>query len=321
MSQNTMSNTSAIATLSSEATMERRVSLGSEFKRAINSLDHEHHSPVLGCGESRFPVNASFDHDSETDREQVLSKAIRHADRIAFRCGSRSILEFRVVNGCTAFTAIRYTLRANQFQADQDHLSFRDGSVVSYHDASTLWAELESLVQSGLGYLSNNEVGYHRNRFSRCSETEYCIVHPDLPVTVRTDDLRGRDLNAQDGWEARELGEDSEDSGASDVLEDDIDIVVSWLRYWESKVVANLESQAAEILAANRELMKGHDSDETEENPAPRKRGRPRLSDEEKARRAAARMQENLNVPPVKLRGVALAWPNEASLSLKGFRG
>ena len=290
-------------------------------RRSVNSLDHECYSPVLGCGSSRFPVNGSFDHDSETDREQVIARAIRSADRIVFRCGCRSVIEFRVVNDCTAFTAIRYTLRADQFHADPDYLSFRDGSVVSYHDASTLWEELESLVQSGLAYLSNHEVGYHRNRFSLASEHEFAIVHPDLPVTVRVDDLRGRDINARDGWEARELGEDPEDNGASDVLEDDLDIVCSWLRYWESKVVANLEDRAAEILQANRELMKGQDDDEEAENPAPRKRGRPRLSDEEKARRAAVRMQENLNVPPVKLRGVALAWPNEASLSLKGFRG
>lgn len=305
----------------SEAPMVKRVGISREFRSSINSLDHERHSPVLGVSNGLFPVVASFDHDSETDRERVIAKAIRHSDRIVFRCGSRSVLEFRVVNGTTGFTAIRYTLVDNEFEADEDHLSFRDGSVTAYGDAETLWDELQSLAQSGLGYLSNNEVGYHRSRYSEGQEFEHDYSNCGLPLRVRTDDLKNRDLTASDGWMARELGEDPEDNGASDVLEDDIDVVCSWLRYWESKVAEKLDSQAAEILAANRELMKGQDSDEPEENPAPRKRGRPRLSDEEKARRAAARMLENLNIPPVKLRGVALAWPNEASLSLKGFRG
>jgi len=304
----------------SEAPMVKRVGISREFRSSINSLDHERHSPVLGVSNGLFPVVASFDHDSETDRERVIAKAIRHSDRIVFRCGSRSVLEFRVVNGTTGFTAIRYTLVDNEFEADEDHLSFRDGSVTAYGDAETLWDELQSLAQSGLGYLSNNEVGYHRSRYSEGQEFEHDYSNCGLPLRVRTDDLKNRDLTASDGWMARELGEDPEDNGASDVLEDDIDVVCSWLRYWESKVAEKLDSQAAEILAANRELMKGQDSDEPEENPAPRKRGRPCLTEEEKARRAALRMLENI-AAPAKLNGVALAWPDQGSLSLKGFRG
>jgi len=296
------------------------VSLGADYRSNINALDHERHSPVLGC-EGRFPISASFDHDSETDREQVIAKAIRNSDRIAFRCGSRSVLEFRVVNGCTGFTAIRYTLKANQFQADEDYLSFRDGSVTSYGEAGTLWTELETLALSGLACLSNHEVGYHRNRFSSASIHEIVSGNPELPLTVRTDDLKERDLNAIDGYQARELDEDPEDNGASDVLEDDIDIVCSWLRYWDAKVQANLETQADELANANKHLFQGADSDEEETPAVPRKRGRPCLTEAEKAQRAAARMLENLSVPPVKLRGVTLAWPAEGALSLKGFRG
>jgi hypothetical protein len=300
------------------AMIKSRIGISREFRGSVNSLDHERHSPVLGC-DGRFPVVASFDQDSETDREQVIAKAIRNADRIAFRCGSRSVLEFKVVNGCTGFTAIRYTLKANQFQADEDHLSFRDGSVTSYGEAAPLWRELETLALSGLGYLSNNEVGYHRSRFSEGQEFEHDYSNCGLPLRVRTDDLKSRDLTAIDGWQARELGEDTEDNGASDLLEDDIDVVCSWLRYWEAKVEANVEDQRAELAAANKALFAGADSDEDEEN-APRKRGRPRLSDKKQAR-AEARMLENLSVPPVKLRGMALAWPDQGSLSLKGFRG
>lgn len=303
-------------------TSRKLVSLGSDYRSNINALDHERHSPVLGC-EGRFPISASFDHDSETDREQVIARGIRASDRIAFRCGSRSVLEFRVVNGCTAFTAIKYSL-ANDGKVYAEEGYYRDGSATTYGNAKELWKLLEELALSGLGFLSNHEVGYNRGRFSIEKQWDYLSGNYELPLNIRTDGYKERDFAALDGYEARELGEDPDDLGGNDVLEDDLDVVCSWIRYWEAKVSVNLETQASELEAANKQLFKSADADETaepEESPAPRKRGRPRLSDAEKQARAAARMHEEVNIPPVKLRGVTLAWPAEGALSLKGFRG
>lgn len=329
-------------------------------ERAINASDisclnletHNAQGVLLLSKSGRITHILSGD---EIEDSKSILRAIRASNRIVYQCGLNALMEFRVVDGGLGFVAVRWIQRGHSTVADEAFSYEKGGSCLVFEDADSLWRILEDNCVSGLAHLSNLEAGYNRNGFSTVrhegstvrflsekdmSRTQiqkwdfqvdsigdfyYDDSHDEADKPIYTERGSHNETYAEDiadeAARMRRNGIDIHDNGGRTELDDDIAIICAWLREKERSAEIAIESQRAEIEAANKTLFAGKDADEVDAPEIKRGRGRPRMTEQQKSERAIQRMLEKGNeCSAKKLRGIAPQWPSEGAMQLRGIR-
>ena len=325
----------------------------------ISSLNLEtHNAPGVLLLSKSGRISHVLTGDDIEDSKSIL-RAIRASNRLVYQCGLNALMEFRVVDGGLGFVAVRWIQDGGITVADAAFSYEQDGSCHVFEDIEPLWKILEDNCVSGLAHLSSLEASYNRNGFSAVRHEGRTVkflddnltkVHSepweyqvdsigDFYLSDHCDPETGKPVYyergsheetyaeeiAAEAEQDRRSGYDIHNQGGRTELDDDIGIIVAWLREKERSCEVALESQRAEIEAANKNLFKGQDSDESPaqntEEPVKRGRGRPRMTEGQKTERAIQRMiEKGSECLPKKLRGIAPQWPSDGAMHLRGIR-